>query len=161
MSKCPWWPNVQDGQMSMMSKCPWCGHNFHIWWHVVTTCGLTCYMWSDLSPVTFGHMCHTTLIWVRNKCFQCRPKSEFVDYDDDETRPMYRPARPQVKTCLRTHYWHNGTFRLQACASMRVVDVISRLLAHLERCFYHPRINRRSRENYFLIARLFGRSSAS
>ena len=60
----------------------------------------TCHMWSYLSPVVtpiiFGHMCHTTLMKERNQSFQGWPKSEFVDYED-ETRPTYRPARPQVK----------------------------------------------------------------
>ena len=107
MSECP---NVHDVQMPMMSKCPWCpnvhdvvtlvtcGHTFHMWSQlsqVVTlvTCGLMCHIWS--------HFSHVVTLVTRNQCFQCWPKSEFVDYDG-ETRPTYRPARPQVKTCYKS-----------------------------------------------------------
>ena len=68
ISKYPWYPNIHDIQISMISKCPWCGHTCHVWWHlghVVTlvTCGHTCHMLSHLSHVvtlvTCGHNCHT------------------------------------------------------------------------------------------------------
>ena len=99
ISKCPWWQNVHDGKMSMMGKCPWCPNVHDV--VIIFTYDPNCHMWSHLShvvglaPVTFCHMCHTTLIWVKNQCFQCWPKSEFIDW---QTRPTYRPARPQVKT---------------------------------------------------------------
>ena len=34
MTKYPSCPNVHDIQMSMMSKCPWCGHTSHMWSHL-------------------------------------------------------------------------------------------------------------------------------
>ena len=93
MSKCPWCSNVHEVQMSMMSKCPWCGHSFHIRAqlshvsNVVTlvTCGHTC------------HMCHTTK-WETN-VINADQKAWIVVslLTDYETRPTYRPARPQVK----------------------------------------------------------------
>ena len=97
--------------MSMILKCPWCpwcGHSFHIRAqssHVsnmvtLVTCGHTCHMWSPLSNVVTlvkcghtCHMCHTTK-WETN-VFNADQKASSLT--DDETRPTYRPARPQVK----------------------------------------------------------------
>ena len=55
------------------------------------TCGHTCHMWPDVvTLVTCGHSCHKISIfhWLSKKCIRCPEK----------TRPMYRPAWPQVKT---------------------------------------------------------------
>ena len=87
MSKYPWYPNVHDFQMSIMSKCPSCPNVYHV--VTLVTCGHTCHMWSHMShvvtPVTCGHTCHmwshlshaVTLIMI-NQYFNCWPKSEFV-----------------------------------------------------------------------------------
>ena len=94
--------------MSVMSKCPWCP-NVHVVVTVFTcagtivTCGHICHRWSHLSHlvtlvtcVKCGHtchMCHTTK-WETN-VFNADQKAS--SSTDDETRPTYRPARPQVK----------------------------------------------------------------
>ena len=157
MSECP---NVHDVQMPMMSKCPWCpnvhdvvtlvtcGHTFHMWSQlsqVVTlvTCGLMCHIWS--------HFSHVVTLVTRNQCFQCWPKSEFVDYD--ETRPTYRPARPQVKTYMEGNmilicqeYWQSHIHSLPCL-------------------YFHPWLSQRKIIIHFLAGRrgifpvLFGRNA--
>ena len=93
MSKYPWCPNVHDVQMSMISKCPQCGHTCRMWSylsHVVTlfTCSHMCHIWSRLS--------HMVTLVTKNQYFNCWPKSAFVVLLL-WTRPTYRPAWPQVK----------------------------------------------------------------
>ena len=100
-------PNVRDVQLSMMSKCPWCGHTCYMWSHLshvvtfVTYCH-SCHMLSHLSHiVTCCHTCHmephlshvVTLV-TRNRYFNNWPKGLFVVL---WLPPTYRPAWPQVK----------------------------------------------------------------
>ena len=104
ISRYPWYPNIHDIQISMISKYPCLnslnvGHTSHMWSHlshVVTlvTYGHTWHMWSHLSHVvtlvTCGHTCHKKSRFQRltKKCIRCLTW----------TRPTYRPAWPQVKT---------------------------------------------------------------
>ena len=116
--------------MSMMSKCPCCGHTFHIQaqlTQLVTfiTSGHTCHMcqmWSHLSLVVTPVTCVTLL---SEKPMFLMLTKKFVDYDN-ETRPTYRPARPQVKINI-----HRIRITFEMEKKKKVVSSSSGLRAHL------------------------------